>query len=125
MLKTEQEARDVLIQLRAGVPFATLANKYSLDKSTPDGSLGYFTQDMMIPEFSKAVFALKKGQISEPVNTPFGWHVILLEDRRMSEPPAFDEIQNELRDMLMKKDVKTVIENERKKFNVQIRKPNI
>ena len=99
LVKTEQEAKDILIRLRAGGSFAMEANKYSLDTATPDGDLGYFTEEMMIPEFSRAAFALQKGQISEPVKTPFGWHIIMLEDRRMSEPPAFEEVQDELKEI--------------------------
>ena len=125
LVKTEQEARDILVQLRAGASFAMSANKYSLDKSSPDGDLGYFTEDMMIPEFGKAVFALNKGQISEPVKTPFGWHLIMVEDRRLSEPPLFEEIKSELKDLLTKKDVPAVLAEERAKLNVKIRKPKI
>ena len=125
LVKSEQEAKDILVRLRAGGSFAMEANKYSLDTATPDGDLGYFTEEMMIPEFSRAAFALQKGQISEPVKTPFGWHIILLEDRRMSEPPAFEEVQDELKDLLMKQDVAQVLADERAKQNVQIRKPTL
>jgi len=125
LVKTEQEARDILIQLRAGASFAMSANKYSLDKSSPDGDLGYFTEDMMIPEFGKAVFALKKGQISEPVKTPFGWHLIMVEDRRLSEPPAFDEVKSELKNLLIKKDVPAVLAEERERLKVKIKRPKL
>ena len=125
LVRTEQEAKDILIRLRAGGSFAMAANKFSLDQSTPDGDLGYFTEDMMIPEFSRAVFALQKGQISEPVKTPFGWHIILLEDRRMSEPPTFDEVRDELKDMLMKQDVSNVLADERAKLKVEIKKKKL
>ena len=125
LVKSEQEAKDILIKLRAGGSFAMAANKYSLDKATPDGDLGYFTEDMMIPEFSRAAFALQKGQISEPVKTPFGWHIILLEDRRMSEPPAFEEVQADLKELLMKQDISKVLSEERTKLNVQIKKPKL
>ena len=125
LVKTEQEARDILIQLRAGASFAMSANKYSLDKSSPDGDLGYFTEDMMIPDFGKAVFALKKGQISEPVKTPFGWHLIMVEDRRLSEPPAFDEVKSELKNLLIKKDVPAVLAEERERLKVKIKRPKL
>ena len=125
LVKTEQEARDILIQLRAGASFAMSANKYSLDKSSPDGDLGYFTEDMMIPEFGKAVFALKKGQISEPVKTPFGWHLIMVEDRRLSEPPTFDEVKSELKNLLIKKDVPAVLAEERERLKVKIKRPKL
>ena len=125
LVKTEQEAKDILIRLRAGGSFAMEANKYSLDTATPDGDLGYFTEDMMIPEFSRAAFALQKGQISEPVKTPFGWHIILLEDRRMSEAPAFEEVQDELKALFMKQEAAKVLADEREKLKVQIKKSNL
>ena len=125
LVKTEEEAKDILIQLRAGASFGMLANKYSLDKSSPDGDLGYFTEDMMIPEFGKAVFALKVEQLSEPIKTPFGWHVVLLEDRRQTTPPAFDEVKSDLRKILMEQDMKTVLEDERKIQKVIIKKPKL
>ena len=125
LVKTEQEAKDILIRLRAGGSFAMEANKYSLDTATPDGDLGYFTEEMMIPEFSRAAFALQKGQISEPVKTPFGWHIIMLEDRRMSEPPAFEEVQDELKALFMKQEAAKVLADEREKLQVQIKKPRL
>jgi len=124
LLKTEKEARDILIRLRAGASFSMSANQFSQDKSSPDGDLGYFTEDMMIPEF-KPVFAMRKGQISEPIRTPFGWHIVLVEDTRMSEPPAFEDIQTELKEMLMKQDVSKVLADERAKLKVLIRKPKL
>lgn len=125
LVKTKEEAKDILIQLRAGASFGMLANKYSLDKSSSDGDLGYFTEDMMIPEFGKAVFALKVEQLSEPIKTPFGWHVVLLEDRRQTKPPAFDEVKSDLRKILMEQDMKTVLEDERKIQKVIIKKPKL
>ena len=72
LLKTEKEAQDVLVQLKAGADFAELADKKSLDENTEGGDLGYFTKAMMIPEFGDAVFDMKKGQLSAPIKTPFG-----------------------------------------------------
>ncbi|MBR6411782.1 MAG: peptidylprolyl isomerase [Alphaproteobacteria bacterium] len=125
LVKTEQEAKNILIRLRAGGSFAMAANKYSLDRAAQDGDLGYFTEDDMIPEFSRAAFALQKGQISEPVQTPLGWHLILLEDRRMAEPPAFEDVKEELKELLMKQDVSKVLADERAKLKVRIRKPKL
>lgn len=125
LVKTEDEAKNILVQLKAGASFGMLAGKYSLDKSSPDGDLGYFTEDMMIPEFGKAVFALKVDQLSAPIKTPFGWHVVLLEDRRQTTPPTFDEVKSDLRKILMEQDMKTVLEDERKIQNVIIKKPKL
>jgi peptidyl-prolyl cis-trans isomerase C len=125
LVKSEQEAKDILIQLKAGAAFDMLAEKYSQDKSASNGDLGYFTEDMMIPEFSRVVFELKKGQISEPIKTPFGWHIAQVEDIRQSLPPSFDDVKGDLKNMLMEQDTQKIIDNEKKRMNVQIKKVKI
>lgn len=125
LAKTEQEAKDILIQLKAGASFEMLVAKYSQDKSAPDGDLGYFTQDMMIPEFARVVFEMKKGQISEPIKTPFGWHIVSLEDIRQSSPPSFEDVKENIKLLLMEEDIKKIISDEKKRLNVKIRKPKI
>ena len=125
LVKSEQEAKDILIQLKAGASFDMLAEKYSQDKSAPKGDLGYFTEDMMIPEFGRVVFALKKNQISEPIKTPFGWHVALVEDIRQSLPPSFDDVKGDLKNMLMEKDMQKALDEEKQRMKVQIKKIKI
>ena len=125
LLKSEQEAKDVLIQLKAGAAFEMLAAKYSQDKSAPDGDLGYFTEDMMIPEFARAVFTLKKNQLSEPIKTPFGWHVAVVQDIRQSTPPSFDEVKEDLKQMIMEQDAQKIMDDEKKRMNVKIKRPKI
>lgn len=125
LLNSKKEAQDVLVQLRAGADFATLANTKSLDSENKDGELGYFTKSMMIPEFGEAVFALRKGEISEPIKTPFGWHVVLVEDKRLAAPPAMEDIKDQLKQTYMDKNAKSVLLEERQKFNVQVLKPTL
>lgn len=122
LVKTEKEAQDVLVQLQAGADFGLLADTKSLDKNSIAGDLGYFTEDMMIPEFGKAAFALKKGQVSEPVKTAFGWHVILLQDRRLATPPTFDEVKDQIKQALMEQNARQVLAEEWQKMNVKINK---
>ena len=87
---SEKEANDILARLKAGEKFEDLAKKYSLDGSKDyGGDLGYFTAPEMVAEFSKAAFALKVGEVSQPVKTDFGWHVIKIEDRKTGSGAAF------------------------------------
>ncbi|MEM4728194.1 MAG: peptidylprolyl isomerase [Thermoplasmata archaeon] len=83
LVETEQEAYQILDQLRAGRSFAALARQYSKCPSGQrGGDLGYFTRGKMVREFEDVVFALQKGQFSGPVQTKFGWHIILVTDRK-------------------------------------------
>lgn len=97
LVKTEEDALDIIERLNRGSDFAELAREKSTGPSgAQGGDLGYFSKGQMVPEFDKVVFELKKGDISEPVKTQFGWHVIKIEDKRDSKPPAFDTVKGRL-----------------------------
>jgi len=125
LVKTEQEAKDLIIQLKAGADFAELARKKSLDENAEGGDLGYFTKGMMIPEFGDVVFDMKKGQLSNPIKTPFGWHVVLIEDKRLANPPAFEDVRDDIRRAVMETKLQAVLTAERAKRNVQVLKPSL
>ncbi len=125
LLATEDQAKDTLIQLQAGADFATLANQKSLDKNAPNGDLGYFTKDMMIPEFAEAVFSMQKGQLSAPVKTAYGWHVIQVEDVRKTQPPSFESQKNLLRQKAMERKLPQILQQERQRRSVQIIRPTV
>jgi peptidyl-prolyl cis-trans isomerase C len=81
LVKTEEQAKEVLRKLQAGESFGKLAEEYSLCPSKKrGGSLGEFGHGQMVREFEKAVFSAKKGQTIGPVKTQFGWHIIRVED---------------------------------------------
>ncbi len=97
LVPTEDEAKAIEAELKKGTDFATLAKEKSKDPGAADGGdLGYFTKDQMVPEFSEAAFKLDKGQISDPVHTQFGWHVIKVEDKRTKPTPTFDQVKAQL-----------------------------
>jgi peptidyl-prolyl cis-trans isomerase C len=98
LVKTEAEANSVIAELGKGADFADLAKKYSIDPGAGSGGdLGYFGHDDMVKEFADAAFALPSGQYTRtPVMTEFGWHVIKVEDHRVSTPPSFDEAREEV-----------------------------
>jgi peptidyl-prolyl cis-trans isomerase C len=104
LVKTEEEAKAIVAELKNGGDFAELARQKSTDPGAADGGdLGYFPKEEMVPEFAEAAFKLEKGQISEPVHTRFGWHVIKVEDKRERQVPAFDQVRDQLATHLVRK----------------------
>ena len=99
LVETEDDAKAVIKQLDGGADFAELAMEKSTGPSGPKGGdLGWFDASSMVAPFSEAVVAMENGKYSEaPVKTQFGWHVILREDTRQAEPPAFEELKDRLR----------------------------
>jgi len=83
LVNTEQEAKNIIEQLNAGKKFEDLAKQCSSCPSgQKGGDLGYFTRGKMVPEFEQAAFAMKKGQVSAPVKTAFGYHIIKVTDAK-------------------------------------------
>lgn len=84
LVADEKTAKEVKAKLDKGEDFAKLAKKYSTDTGSKaaGGELGWFGPDKMVPAFTKAAFSLKKGEISEPVKTKYGYHIIKLEDEK-------------------------------------------
>ena len=97
LVESKETALDIKEDLDAGADFAVLAKEYSTGPSGPNGGdLGWFTQGRMVPAFEEAVLELRAGEISEPVQTQFGWHLILLKERRKMAAPSFDEARAQL-----------------------------
>jgi peptidyl-prolyl cis-trans isomerase C len=104
LVKTKEEAEAIIKQLDAGANFEALAKEKSTDGAAPQGGdLGYFSPGQMVPEFEKAAFALNVGEYTkEPVQTQFGWHVIKVEDKRVKQPPAFDQVKDQMRQLVLR-----------------------
>ena len=99
LVESQGEAVDIIAQLEDGADFAEIAKEKSTGPSGPSGGdLGWFPPDRMVPEFSNAVQALNDGEYSKaPVQTQFGWHVILREESRESVPPPFESVRDALK----------------------------
>ena len=95
LVPTEDEAKAALARIKGGEDFAKVATELSKDPSADGGDLGWFTKDRMVPEFSDAAFKLKKGEVSDPVKTQFGWHVIKIEDVRTKSFPPFEQVKDQ------------------------------
>ena len=123
LVKTEAEAKKLIAELDKGGDFAKLANKNSLDakESQNGGDLGWFTAAQMVAPFSEAVAKLEKGKYTKtPVQTQFGWHIILREDSRAQTPPPLDSVKDQLTPYLQRKKVQTMVEGLRKNAKVEI-----
>ena len=125
LVLTEKQAQDILIQLKAGADFGLLADQKSIDKNAPQGDLGYFTREMMIPEFAEAVFAMKKGELSGPVKTAFGWHIIQVDDRRPTQAPAFEQVKEQMQRIAVEKKIPEIVAAERMRQNVKVVRPTL
>ena len=103
--EAEDKTKAVIARLKNGEDFAKVAGEVTEDPSgkANGGDLGYFSKDQMVPEFSEAAFKLEKGQISEPVKTQFGWHVIKVEDKRVKEAPKFEEVKPQIENFVVRK----------------------
>ncbi len=121
LVKTEAEAQSIIDQLNKGADFATLAKKYSTDPgAAAGGDLGYFGRDDMVPAFATAAFALQPGQYTKtPVKTEFGWHVILVVDRRVKQPPTFDEARQQVGHMLARDIVEAKVKDLRGEAKIE------
>jgi peptidyl-prolyl cis-trans isomerase C len=122
LVDNEDQAKKIIADLKGGADFAALAKQYSKDPGAAQqgGDLGFFKKDEMVPEFATAAFALQPGQISpEPVHTQFGWHVILVVERRRAQPPTFEQARDELRQQMIKEGVKKAVADARADVSVQ------
>ncbi len=125
LVKTEDEAKKLIAELEKGGDFQALAKKHSIDPmGSEGGDLGWFTADRMVPPFSEAVVALENGKFSkQPVQTQFGWHVILREESRALTPPPLDAVKEQIRPLLQRQKAQTMIEGLRKNAKVEVLLP--
>lgn len=104
LVATKEDADAIKAELAAGKPFEQLATEKSTDPSGAQngGDLGFFSRGMMVKPFEDVAFALTEpGQISEPVESQFGWHIIKLEEKRLSEPPTMEQVGPQLQQQVM------------------------
>ncbi|EPX84121.1 Parvulin-like peptidyl-prolyl isomerase [Rubellimicrobium thermophilum DSM 16684] len=111
LVATEEEAQAVLDRLEAGEDFAAVAQEVSTDTGSgaQGGDLGWFGPGMMVPEFEQGVAALEPGELSDPVQSQFGWHVIRLEETRPKPVPTLEEVREEIEAQLRREAVEARI----------------
>jgi peptidyl-prolyl cis-trans isomerase C len=126
LVKTQAQAQAIIDQLNKGADFATLAKADSIDPGASNGGeLGWFSQDQMVPAFANAAFALKPGEYTKtPVQSQFGWHVILCEGKRTAPAPALADVQQTIRQNLADAAIKATLAAARSKVKIEIYNPN-
>ena len=126
LVKTEAQAQAIIDQLNKGADFGKLAQAQSIDPGAKNGGeLGWFSQNEMVPAFSAAAFALKPGEYTKtPVQSQFGWHVILCEGKRQAPPPALADVHDEIRQNLADAAIKATLTDARSKVKIVIDNPN-
>ena len=123
LVKSKEEADAVVKEIEGGKDFAALAKAKSIDPSgaSNGGDLGFFGKGQMVPEFEAAAFALKIGEYTkQPVKTQFGFHIIRKEEERQVPPPAFAEVQGQVRQVVVREKYVKLIEEIRKTANIVI-----
>ncbi|WP_262481858.1 peptidylprolyl isomerase [Bacillus sp. CH30_1T] len=109
LVEDEETAKEVKNNLDDGGEFAELAKEYSTDTSNAElgGELGYFAKGEMVTEFDDEAFAMKKGEISEPVKTEFGYHIIKVTDKKDAKEAVLDDHKEEIKDILFDQALQT------------------
>jgi peptidyl-prolyl cis-trans isomerase C len=106
LVESKDKARELYEKLAHGSDFAQLAKEHSKDPGSKDqgGQLGFFTRGQMVPQFEEAAFKLGKGEVGEPFQSQFGWHIVRVDDRRQRPVPRFEAIKDRVvADMIHKK----------------------
>jgi peptidyl-prolyl cis-trans isomerase C len=113
LVNTQGEATTLITELEGGADFAELAQQNSTGPSASSGGdLGWFPPDRMVTEFSTAVQQLQNGEFTkEPVQTQFGWHVILREDSREATPPPFESVSDALKQQIEQQKLQSYLES--------------
>jgi peptidyl-prolyl cis-trans isomerase C len=96
LVETEPDAQAALKRVKAGEDFTKVASEMSKDPGSKGGELGWFTKDRMVPEFADAAFRMQPGQVSDPVKSQFGWHIIQVEEKRQKQFPPLDQVKDQV-----------------------------
>ena len=125
LVATEAEAKEVQERLKKGEDFATVAKEKSKDANSEGGDLGFFTRGTMLKPFEDAAFALEVGQISDPVQTQFGWHIIKVEEKRDQPLPSFDQVKEAIMAQLVQQKAQEVVTGLRGAAKIEVVDPDL
>ncbi len=122
LVKTKDEAAALKAKIAGGAAFDVVAKESSQDPGTKDngGLLGFFSKGQMVPQFEEAAFAVKPGDVSEPVESQFGWHIIKVEERRTKPLPTFDEVKERILNAMVHRKAQAVAQSLRDGAKIDI-----
>ena len=125
LVATEAEAKEIQERLKKGEDFATVAKEKSKDPSAEGGDLGFFGRGQMLKPFEDAAFQLKEGEISNPVQTQFGWHIIKVEEKRTRPLPTFDQVKDTIISQLTQQKAKQTLKDLHDAAKIDVKDPEI
>jgi peptidyl-prolyl cis-trans isomerase C len=123
LVESEPDAQAALKRVKGGEDFSKVANEMSKDPGSKGGELGWFTKDRMVPEFAEAAFKMQPGQISDPVKSQFGWHIIQVEERRQKQFPGLDQVRDQVTRYVVQKSQSELILKLREQAKVERTEP--
>jgi len=125
LVATEAEAKEIQERLKKGEDFAKVAKEKSKDPSAEGGDLGFFGRGQMLKPFEDAAFSLKEGEISNPVQTQFGWHIIKVEEKRTRALPTFDQVKDTIIGQLTQQKAKQTLKELHDSAKIEVKDAEI
>ena len=125
LVATEAEAKEVAERLKKGEDFATVAKEKSKDPAAEGGDLGFFARGQMLKPFEDAAFALDVGELSEPLQTQFGWHIIKVEEKRDQPLPTFEQVKEGIISQLVQQKAQEVVTGLRNAAKIEVVDPEL
>jgi len=127
LVESKDKARELYQKILHGADFAALAKEHSKDPGSKDqgGELGFFTRGQMVPQFEEAAFKLKPGEVAEPFETQFGWHIVKVDERRQRTAPAFEDVKDRVRASMIHQKAQQIAGELRSKAQIEYIDPDI
>jgi peptidyl-prolyl cis-trans isomerase C len=127
LVESREKARDLFEKIAHGSDFAALARQYSMDPGSKDqgGELGFFGRGQMVPQFEEAAFKLKRGEVGEPFQTQFGWHLVRVDERRRRPAPAFESVKDRVLAAMIHQKAQQIAADLRRKAEIEYIDPQI
>jgi peptidyl-prolyl cis-trans isomerase C len=127
LVESKEKARELFEKVAYGTDFAELAKQFSKDPGSKDqgGDLGYFAKGQMVPQFEEVAFKLQKGEVSQPFETQFGWHILKVDDRRAGQMVPFDAVKDRIMASIIHQKAQQVAGDLRAKAKIEYIDPSV